>query len=278
MSEAEQSSSDASGAKRDDDTLPSKGQRKRRSREDEVTTRDDRPGRRRRRSRQRDERPPSPSTVARAEDANEADASKPKRFSMVRSLVLADLITLGNAAAGMSAIMLCLAYVEARDRATMWTALVLLPIAMVCDVLDGSVARWRHKSSPYGADLDSLADIVSFGVAPAVLGFALGMRGGWDGVVLVYFVACGISRLARFNATAEALMTDKGKVAYFEGTPIPTSLALVAALAIAFSQGSVHEHLWGGMMQLGPWQLHPLTLMFALSGSLMISTLRIPKP
>ena len=51
------------------------------------------------------------------------------------------------------------------------------------------------------ADLDSLADIVSFGVAPAVLGFALGLRGGWDAVILTYFVACGIGRLARFGRT-----------------------------------------------------------------------------
>jgi CDP-diacylglycerol--serine O-phosphatidyltransferase len=201
-----------------------------------------------------------------------------KRFALIRELALADLITLGNAIAGMAAILLCLAYVEARDATLMWIVLGLFPVALVCDVLDGSVARWRHKSSPYGADLDSLADIVSFGVAPAVLGFTLGMRGGWDGVVLGYFVACGISRLARFNATADALMTDKGKVSHFEGTPIPTSLMLVVVLAIAFATHRVHETLWWGEIRLGPWLLHPLVAIYAVSGSLMISTFRIPKP
>ena len=53
-----------------------------------------------------------------------------------------------------------------------------------------------------GADLDSLADVISFGVAPAVLGFTLGLRGGWDMLSLTYFVVCGVSRLARFNVTA----------------------------------------------------------------------------
>jgi CDP-diacylglycerol--serine O-phosphatidyltransferase len=201
-----------------------------------------------------------------------------KRFELIRELALADLITIGNAIAGMTAILFCLGYVEERDESLLWSALAMFPVALVCDVLDGSVARWRHKSSPYGADLDSLADIVSFGVAPAVLAFTLGMRGGWDGVVLGYFVACGIGRLARFNATADALMTDKGKVSHFEGTPIPTSLVLVGVLAIAFGEGRVHEAIYWGEMRLGPWLLHPLVLIYALSGSFMISTIRIPKP
>jgi CDP-diacylglycerol--serine O-phosphatidyltransferase len=150
----------------------------------------------------------------------------------------------------------------------------------VFDAADGWVARWRRKSSPFGADLDSLADIVSFGVAPAVLAFTLGMRGLWDALALIYFVACGIGRLARFNVTAEAL-TDvaSGKVRYFEGTPIPTSLALVLLLFVAWRLGAVGEDLWGGAWQLGPGRLHPLVGLWVLSGSLMISErIRIPKP
>ena len=97
--------------------------------------------------------------------------------------------------------------------------------------------------------------------------------------MLIYFVGCGISRLARFNVTAESLTTHEGKVSHFEGTPIPTSLALVAALAIAFGMSAVHDDLWLGVIQLGPWQLHPLVLIYALSGTAMVSaTLRIPKP
>ena len=72
-------------------------------------------------------------------------------------------------------------------------------------MLDGYVARLnRTRQSVLGADLDSLADVISFGVAPAVLGFTLGLRGGWDMLVLTYFVVCGVSRLARFNVTAAA--------------------------------------------------------------------------
>jgi CDP-diacylglycerol--serine O-phosphatidyltransferase len=156
--------------------------------------------------------------------------------------------------------------------------MALIPLAFIFDALDGRVARWRKSASTLGRELDSLADVISFGVAPAALAYACGLQGGWDWVVLSYFVGCGVSRLARYNVTAEQLSGEDSKVKYFEGTPIPTSLLLVVVLAVAALQGRLGTDLWFGMVKLGPWQLHPLVLVFALSGSLMISkTLRIPK-
>ena len=131
--------------------------------------------------------------------------------------------------------------------------------------------------SPLGRELDSLADVISFGVAPAALGFAAGLRGGWDWIVLMYFVCCGVSRLARYNVTAETLSAGKDKVAYFEGTPIPTTVVLTGVLALAAWQDRLGEQLYWGVWTIGPWDLHPLSLLFVLSGSLMISTIRIPK-
>ena len=131
---------------------------------------------------------------------------------------------------------------------------------------------------PSTAKPTTVADVISFGVAPAVIAYAAGMQGGWDRVILVYFVACGVSRLARFNVTAEKLAGEEGKVKFYEGTPIPTSIVLVIILAAATWLDRLGEDLWGGVWQLGPWQLHPLVLLFALSGTLMISTIRIPKP
>jgi CDP-diacylglycerol--serine O-phosphatidyltransferase len=157
--------------------------------------------------------------------------------------------------------------------------MALIPLAFVFDALDGRIARWRKVASTLGRELDSLADVISFGVAPAALGYACGLQGGWDWLLLSYFVGCGVSRLARYNVTAEALSGDEGKVKYFEGTPIPTSVAIVALLAAAAFAGRLGPELWGGAWRLGPWLLHPLALVYALSGSLMISkTLRIPKP
>jgi CDP-diacylglycerol--serine O-phosphatidyltransferase len=113
-----------------------------------------------------------------------------------------------------------------------------------------------------------------------VLGFTLGMRGGWDMLILAYFVVCGVSRLARFNVTAAALAdAETGKVKYFEGTPIPTSILIVGLLGLAVALGRIHEQLWFGAVRLGPATLHPLALVYGASGSAMISaTLRIPKP
>jgi CDP-diacylglycerol---serine O-phosphatidyltransferase len=200
---------------------------------------------------------------------------------MLRSYTPADLLTIGNATCGTIAIFLCLDYLATDERRFLWTAFVLLPGALICDVLDGYVARLNPaRQSRLGADLDSLADVISFGVAPAVLGFTLGLRGGWDMVGLSYFVVCGVSRLARFNVTASAL-TDvgTGKVRYFEGTPIPTSIVLVFMLAVAFYLGRVDGQLWFGSVHIGRPVLHPLTLVYVASGSAMISaTLRIPKP
>jgi len=201
------------------------------------------------------------------------------RFSMIRSFHLADWITVGNAACGTGALFAAMSFLQAP--AERWHLLVasgLIALALVLDVLDGKVARWRHETSVLGRELDSLADVISFGVAPAVLAYAAGMQGFWDRIVLLYFVACGVSRLARYNVTAEKLAGDGGKVKYYEGTPIPTSLLLVVILAIAVWQGRVGDQLWGGVVMLGPWQLHPLVLLFAASGTLMISTIRIPKP
>ncbi|MCU1382930.1 MAG: CDP-diacylglycerol-serine O-phosphatidyltransferase [Acidobacteria bacterium] len=208
-------------------------------------------------------------------------AAPPRHLSLLRSFTPADVLTIGNASCGTIAIFLCLDYVAADNRRFLWIAFFLLPLALALDVLDGYVARLNtRRQSVMGGDLDSLSDVISFGVAPAVLGFTLGLRGGWDMLCLTYFVVCGVSRLARFNVTAEALAdAETGKVKYFEGTPIPTSIVIVLMWAIAFALGRIDEALWLGAHQVGPAVLHPLSLVYGASGSAMISaTLRVPKP
>ena len=204
----------------------------------------------------------------------------PRHFSMLRGFHLADFFTLGNAAFGMASVFLAMQFLVTRDTTHFLLAALMTPIAFVFDVLDGRIARWRQQHSALGRELDSLADVISFGVGPATLGFAAGLTGGWDIAMLVYFVCCGVSRLARFNVTAEALAEgdEGGKVKFFEGTPIPTSVVLTGVLAFAAWQGRIGEALYGGAWALGPWELHPMALLFALSGTLMVSkTLRIPK-
>jgi CDP-diacylglycerol--serine O-phosphatidyltransferase len=202
----------------------------------------------------------------------------PRHFSMIRGFQLADFFTLGNAACGTASVLLAMLYLVSGEIAHFYWAAAMAPLAAAFDVADGRIARARQQHSALGRELDSLADVISFGVGPAALGFAAGLRGGWDALMMVYFVCCGVSRLARYNVTAESLSEGADKVAYFEGTPIPTSIMITAVLAVIAWVGGLGAGLPGGVWQLGPWQLHPLALMFALSGTLMISkTLRIPK-
>lgn len=197
---------------------------------------------------------------------------------MIREFHLADWFTLGNAVCGTGAIFSIISYIATDDVLHVYYAAGLILAALIFDVLDGRIARWRQKSSTLGRELDSLADVISFGVAPAIIAYGCGMRGMYDRMLLVYFVACGVSRLARYNVTAETMSQESGKVTYFEGTPIPTSIVLVLMLAIAAKLDAIGPNLWFGAIQIWGSTLHPLTLLFGLSGSLMISRIRVPKP
>lgn len=196
---------------------------------------------------------------------------------MIREFHLADWFTLANAICGTGALFSMLTYLQTADVTHVYFACGLVLAALVFDILDGRIARWRKQTSAMGRELDSLSDIISFGVAPAVIGYGCGMQGLYDRIVLGYFVACGVSRLARYNITAEALSEGKGKVTYFEGTPIPTSLLLVMLIAAAASQGALGDALWFGKVVFAGFTLHPLVLLFAVSGSLMVSRIRFPK-
>ena len=101
-------------------------------------------------------------------------ADEPRRhFSLFRDFHLADVLTLGNAACGTGAVFAAMKYLQSGARGFFYLAALLCPIALVFDALDGRVARSRHTHSLLGRELDSLADVISFGVAPAALGFAL---------------------------------------------------------------------------------------------------------
>ncbi|MES2024567.1 MAG: CDP-alcohol phosphatidyltransferase family protein [Pseudomonadota bacterium] len=201
-----------------------------------------------------------------------------KHFSMLRGFHLADFFTLGNAACGVAAVFFSMLYMASQSLTHFYAAAAMAPAAFIFDVLDGKIARWRRQHSAMGRELDSLADVISFGLAPVALGFAAGLTGGWDWVAMIYFVCCGVSRLARYNVTAESLSEGGDKVAYFEGTPIPTSVIITGILAWLASHELVGQAIYGGTWMIASWELHPFALLYVLSGTLMISkTLHIPK-
>ncbi|KAI9845429.1 MAG: CDP-diacylglycerol-serine O-phosphatidyltransferase [Sclerophora amabilis] len=204
-------------------------------------------------------------------------------FSMIKALHLADLITEMNGFCGMMSIFSSLRYCvgEPTNFSNLWAALAFMPFGLFFDFMDGKVARWRKKSSLMGQELDSLADLVSFGISPAAAAFAMGLRTPLDHLLLTFFVLCGLSRLARFNVTVSALPKDStGKSKYFEGTPIPTTLSIAAVMGYFVSKGWVLDDIPGGVLGKGTIvEVHPIVGVFVLSGCLMVSkSFHIPKP
>lgn len=140
-----------------------------------------------------------------------------KRFSMIREFHLADWFTLGNAVCGTAAIFSTISYVQTGAVRHVYFACGLVLVALIFDIVDGRVARWRDKASVMGRELDSLSDVISFGVAPVMIAYGLGMQGLFDRIILGYFVACGVSRLARYNVTAETFPPAPEKSRFLKG-------------------------------------------------------------
>ncbi|KIW89042.1 CDP-diacylglycerol-serine O-phosphatidyltransferase [Cladophialophora bantiana CBS 173.52] len=205
-------------------------------------------------------------------------------FSLIRALHLADLITELNGFCGFMSILSSMRYclADPSDLANLWLAFALMPFGLFFDFLDGKVARWREKSSLMGQELDSLADLVTFGVAAAVAGFAMGFRTAVDQLFLGFYVLCGLTRLARFNVTVAMLPKDKsGKSKYFEGTPIPLACLISLTMMTTCTWfGWIHEDLPLGTVLSGTeLEFHPVVVIFLINGLLMTSrTLHVPKP
>ncbi|KAI6036111.1 hypothetical protein BKA83DRAFT_4158593 [Pisolithus microcarpus] len=193
-------------------------------------------------------------------------------FSLVRNFRLADLVTIMNGVCGSLSIFSSAQYLVTNDDDYLRWALALPLAGLMFDFLDGKVARWRKK-------LDSLADLISFGVAPAVLAFVVGLRTYLDTVCLTGFICCGLARLARFNATVALVPKDAaGKTRYFEGLPIPSSLTLVAMLSYWVRRGWIEgkDGVPGGLVTL--WGASGGPIIFGLWAAAMVSkTLRVPK-
>ncbi|KAI2627535.1 CDP-diacylglycerol--serine O-phosphatidyltransferase [Hypoxylon sp. NC1633] len=206
-------------------------------------------------------------------------------FSLLKALHMADYITELNGFCGIMSIFSSLRYClgDPADKTNLYLALAFLPFGLFFDFMDGRVARWRKKSSMMGQELDSLADLISFSLAPACVALSIGLRTTLDHVLLAAFVLCGLTRLARFNVTASSGDIPKdasGKASYFEGTPVPTTLGLDALMAWWVSRGWVLDQVPGGIWFEGSViEVHPVIALFVVHGCLMCSkTLHVPKP
>jgi CDP-diacylglycerol---serine O-phosphatidyltransferase len=179
------------------------------------------------------------------------------RGSRRRALAtLPSLFTLGNMLCGFAAILVSI-------RGQYSLAAVLIGLSVLFDIADGAVARLVRAVSAFGLQFDSLADLVSFGLAPALLAFTLFSEGrdewdplGW--VVCFLWVACAAIRLARFNTTVDPTADKR----YFTGMPSPGAAGVVLASVFAFGdQMQGRDRLW-------------VLLIVAVPALLMVSTVR----
>ena len=175
--------------------------------------------------------------------------------------LLPNALTLCSVFAGFHSIYLSL---NATSVAQMSLAAWLLVVAMACDGLDGRVARMTKTESDLGVQLDSLADAISFGVAPAFLMYAWGLKplGFWGLSIAFVFAACAVLRLARFNVMANQ---SHGVMRYFLG--LPTPLAAGAVISIVMAHLAVTGHTSTG----APYSVALMALML---GGLMVSNVR----
>jgi len=182
-----------------------------------------------------------------------AGVKEPRRRRAV--YLIPNLLTTGNLFSGLFAVL-------AVFKGHYLAAAVAILVALIFDMLDGKSARWTNSTSQFGVEYDSLADLVAFGVAPALLmyGWALSVYDMLGPAVMFAFVACGALRLARFN-----VMTAMSESKYFTGLPIPAAASVVATLVI-FDHGVVQ-------LRLAEKPILVLVLTLALA-FLMVSTIK----
>jgi CDP-diacylglycerol--serine O-phosphatidyltransferase len=193
--------------------------------------------------------------------------------------ILPSLFTAGNIAAGYFAIMQSLQGSVQEPHHFDWAALAI-GFAIPFDALDGRIARMTNTTSEFGKELDSLADVITFGVAPSILAFTWGFRMlpavgdlvfrqklvQFGAFVCFIFLMCGASRLARFNISINPVPKNPGRPGrkYFVGMPIPAAAGIIAAV-IHFFHGIPISITWVALIWMA---------LVALIGFLMVSTWR----
>ena len=157
-------------------------------------------------------------------------------------------------------------------------AAIAIGVAVVTDGLDGRIARMTNTVSDFGREMDSLADVITFGIAPAVLAYTWGVQFSPDltkhvdsrlcYLISFLFLLCGAVRLARFNVQTNPIPKNPGRPdrKYFIGLPIPAAAAIVAAVVYACDSTPLQWWFWSVL-----W-----LVMLGLIGFLMVSTWRYP--
>lgn len=164
---------------------------------------------------------------------------------LIKYLKLADIFTVANLSCGILSIIMSI-------EGNFALSAILLFIAVIFDVLDGKVAGLMHQKNSFGKQIDSMSDLISFGVAPMFLFYALQTPAPWVSVLLLFFITCGMFRLARYNIS---------EAQGFEGVPITVNGVLFPVLFLIYSNFPESLNVW--------------PFIIVIQGLLMISTLKV---
>ena len=167
---------------------------------------------------------------------------------MIKRLKFADLFTIGNFVCGLLAIIFAI-------NMDFLVSIILILCAVLFDTLDGKVARYFKQENEMGKELDSLSDIISFGIWPSIFGYQQGLNSNFAIAILLFFSVCGMLRLARFNIT---------DVKHFEGIPITANGLIFPAIFFWF---------WFNNAFFNDYML----IVYVLMGLFMVSSIRIRK-
>jgi CDP-diacylglycerol--serine O-phosphatidyltransferase len=202
---------------------------------------------------------------------------RPVRHGMY---ILPSLFTAGTIAAGYYAVLESIRGMVMADGRFFDHAALAIVLAVVFDGLDGRIARLTNTSSAFGRELDSLADVITFGMAPSLLAYLWGVRQvvpsgfpviegrvhHFGAVICFLFLICGACRLARFNIAINPQPRNPGRPGrkYFVGMPIPAGAGVIAAV-VHFEGGSPIHNLWLSVVWIA---------LVAFTGFLMVSSWR----
>lgn len=202
-------------------------------------------------------------------------------FSLLRHLKLADYVTLLNAVFGFLSVVYSLKFSISEESQFIHVAFFCIIVGLVGDCIDGRLSRWKTTNSLLGREMNSLADLVSFAIAPATIAFSIGFHTNLDIICLAFYVVCVLARLARLNLTISYLAKDmkENNFGYFEGIPAPSSLFLILLMYFLVLKGKIFDFIPFGLY-FDPFifEIHPFILIFVFMGCGMISKrLRMPK-
>jgi CDP-diacylglycerol--serine O-phosphatidyltransferase len=201
------------------------------------------------------------------------------RFKMIRAFTLADYVTFCNMGCGIYAMLLAIEFVVKGEPTLIIKAIICILLGLFFDIIDGQIARFFNTESKLGKELDSFSDAITFAIAPIIIAYCIGFNSLPDIIILIFFAACCISRLSRFNVTSDELSFGGNKVKLILGLPTAWSLLPTIMFASLLYSNNLSWLLSTYSITFNVTVFHWPILIYLLIGLFMISDgIRFQRP